>query len=129
MPDKKVKTKGVEISVVGMQYRVTPSTLKYIGSLLEGGPVECRIEREPDNVHDENAIKVILNESPYKGLHIGFFPRGVAALYAPLIDQGRLTLKTAKLTELVPVGAHQEGTLFFRYSLQPTRSKRRRKTP
>jgi len=46
-----------------------------------GEPIE--FEREPDNPHDPNAIKVLHN-----GLHMAYIERGQAALIATYLDSG-----------------------------------------
>lgn len=40
--------------------------------------------REPDNLHDRNAVRVV-----FSGLYMGYIPRGLAARLAPLLDSGR----------------------------------------
>ena len=46
-----------------------------------------RLERDPANPYDCNAIKVVTNE----GVHIGFLARDLALVLAPLIDEGEAT--------------------------------------
>lgn len=43
------------------------------------------LEREPDNPHDPNAIKVLV--SKYKAL-IGYIPKKIASQLAPLMNSG-----------------------------------------
>ena len=89
-------TKTITIPVAGMQYRVTPSTRHMIQQRVETvEPMPVALVREPDNEHDENAIKVVVAKGSYKGLHIGYVPRGIAAELAPKMDEGRLTLLEA----------------------------------
>lgn len=84
MPKKKL-----ELEVVGMNHRVTLSTLAKLASDV---PLHCRLEREPDNAHDENAVKVIVIEKPWAkkhdGMHIGYIARAVASVIAPAMDEG-----------------------------------------
>ncbi len=50
-----------------------------------------RIERDPGNVHDANAIKVLaLTQSGW--IHIGHLSRDIAAQFAPLIDKGQMSV-------------------------------------
>lgn len=77
----------VEIPVVGMNYRVTPSTMNKLKVAL---PVRARLVREPTNKHDENAIRVEIMDKPFahdkSGFHAGYVMRQVAFEYAPLLD-------------------------------------------
>lgn len=83
--------KTVEMTVVGLQYRVTPHTLRQIKKSLDGAPLKVVLEREPENTHDENAIKVVVAEPPCKGMHIGFISRITAAVIAPALDSGKIS--------------------------------------
>lgn len=103
------EVKSVELTCVGVSHRVTPATVKKISAALEFGVLSCELVREPENVHDHTAIKVVISEAPYKGLHIGYLMRGVAAEYARRLDKGRISVQ-AWLTELTP----QEGILAAR---------------
>lgn len=46
-----------------------------------------RLEREPDNAYDENAVKVIY-EDPFSGVtyHVGYIEKGIAASLARWLD-------------------------------------------
>jgi hypothetical protein len=79
----------MEITVVGLRHRATPSTLREMAKLT---PLKIRFKRDPENIHDENAIQVILNEKPWKDMHIGYFPRQTAAEIASRIDSGAIEL-------------------------------------
>jgi hypothetical protein len=51
---------------------------------------KIELEREPDNEHDSNAIKV--NLPVRRGahiLHLGYVPKELAAKIAPLMDLGQ----------------------------------------
>jgi hypothetical protein len=112
------KFKSVELTLAGMQHRVTTSTRRMIASKLKGGPIVCKVEREPNNVHDENAIKVIIAESPYKGMHIGYVPRGVAAKYAEAMDNDVIRDVRVWLVDLEPVSADAQLLMKFRRRLK-----------
>ena len=45
------------------------------------------VEREPDNEHDENAIKVKHALKSGKKMMVGYVPRKLAAEWAPLMDE------------------------------------------
>eukprot|EP01059_Diplonema_ambulator_P004261 TRINITY_DN13968_c0_g2_i1.p1 TRINITY_DN13968_c0_g2~~TRINITY_DN13968_c0_g2_i1.p1 ORF type:complete len:158 (+),score=35.67 TRINITY_DN13968_c0_g2_i1:142-615(+) len=69
----------VECGVVGMKY--------YKGG-VQTGDIVC-VERELNNAHDPNAIKVI---NRTRSNQVGHIPRNVASLLSPLLDRGFLTL-------------------------------------
>ena len=81
--------KQMEITCVGMRHRVTLPTLREMQKL---SPLKIRFRREPQNLHDENAIQVVVDEKPWKGLHVGFIPRQTASELAPRIDDGEIEL-------------------------------------
>jgi HIRAN domain len=83
------KTGKMEMTCVGLRHRVTPSTLREMAKLA---PLKIQFKREPENIHDENAIAVICNERPWKGMQVGYVPRQSAAEIAPRIDAGKIVL-------------------------------------
>lgn len=73
----------LELSMVGLRYRgFSNAKLKRI---VQSVPLQCRLEREPKNEFDPNAIKVV-SEKPE--LHLGYLRREVSAELAPLLDNG-----------------------------------------
>lgn len=82
----------IEVEVVGLQHRITTSTRRFLQKrLTEGnGPIFCDAIREPENLHDENAVKVVVKEGTYKDLHIGYLPRVVSAVLANYMDEGKV---------------------------------------
>lgn len=99
-------SKTVTLQVVGMKYRVTPATRHLIRKKVEhDGPIPVKLIREPENVHDPNAIKVVISGSAYKGLHIGYLMRGVAAEYAQRLDEKRFHFEDG----LMPIVNDEDG--------------------
>jgi hypothetical protein len=98
---KKVPRK-VEFSAVGLQHRLAMSTRRMLAAHVEEAPVTCELRREPDNLHDRNAIMVVISDkdSPYNGIHIGYVPRGIAATMAPVMDDGNLIVVEAIMSEV-----------------------------
>lgn len=69
------------INVAGVIFR--PRDVKdLIRSDVDIGTM-LTLEREPDNKHDPNAIKLLFND-----VHIGYVPRDVAEDVAELLDEG-----------------------------------------
>jgi len=96
----KVKFKKLELSVVGIQYRVTKPTRRMMRHHV---PFKVKLEREPENLHDENAIKVIVAkhfDNPYAGMHMGYLRSKVAAVWAGPIDRGELQFGDVWVTSI-----------------------------
>jgi hypothetical protein len=97
---KKHKPSKLNVSVVGLEYRVTTTTLREMEEAL---PLKCYLTREPMNRYDPNAIKVVVhpdNEYRADNFHIGYLRRTVAELFAPLMDEGTLDVLECRLVEL-----------------------------
>jgi HIRAN domain len=97
----KTKRKKISLSVVGLQYRTTPSVRKY---MVEHLPFRVKLVREPNNLQDPNAIAVVIRdkEVPYDGMKLGYLRRQVANVWAEEIDEGRLQIHKVYLTDLDP---------------------------
>jgi hypothetical protein len=95
------KRKKLELEVVGMHYRLTPST---ITKMTKDVPLKCELKREPDNPADENAVMVLVTEKPYGkehgGMPIGYIARATASVIAPSIDAGEWPFDEIWLTEI-----------------------------
>src|SRR3954470_21608575 len=90
-------------AVVGVQHRITMSTRKLIAAKVKAEDgLGCVLFRERDNPHDENAIKVLIDDDPYRELHIGYLPRKVAAVIAPKWDSGKVEIKRVVLVGMTP---------------------------
>lgn len=70
----------IEAKIVAITF-FKPS-MEFWETLKEG--VRLRLEREPTNPRDKNAIKVI-----YYGFHFGYIEKDVAMTIAPLMDAGK----------------------------------------
>lgn len=100
---RKKVPRRLTLSVVGIEYRVTLTTRQMVLARMEdAGPIACRLEREPTNTHDRNAIKVIIAEKPYAKLHLGYLRRQIAQVLAKPLDRGVVVVKEAHLVELWP---------------------------
>ena len=77
------KIKTLEVEVAGISYRLTADGMREMQEKL---PLICRLEREPHNINDENAIKVIVTEGDK--FHIGYITRQTASVFAPAMDKG-----------------------------------------
>ena len=46
------------------------------------------LERDKDNEHDENCVRVMVGVSEGRKYHLGHLPKKLACLVAPLLDKG-----------------------------------------
>lgn len=68
-------------------------------------PFKVDLVREPDNLHDENAIKVVIAKhfnNPYAKMQIGYVRRQVAQAWAPALDSeaGTFRIVEAWVTQI-----------------------------
>ena len=98
---KKVPERNkLDLDVVGMQYRITRSTIHQLQIYC---PIPVVLEREPENFHDENAIKVSIAKDadvPFHGIQLGYVRRQTAEVLSLAWDAGKLELHEAWLTKL-----------------------------
>jgi HIRAN domain len=109
------KERTQTFSLSGMNYRVSEKGQK---EMSEKTPIMVALIREPNNQHDENAISVHL-ETYRRGMHIGYVPRGVASVLAPLMDSGDLLVSSAWLTKVNPKAHEGELLVTLRKKLHP----------
>lgn len=91
----------IQFPLKGMTYHATPTTIEQFSEKV---PFVVEFRREPDNIHDSNAIAVYSAEDPRKGFHLGYVPREVAEVFAPKIDDGRVRIVRSVLETLDPDG-------------------------
>lgn len=72
-------------NLTGVSFR-QPEEREAAASLEVGA--RLRLEREPDNAYDENAIRVYYDD-PFSGVpfHIGYVEKGIAASLARWLDE------------------------------------------
>lgn len=94
------KTFEYECDVVGLKFRC--GKLEERLPLLKQVPIRgVALEREQENKYDENAIRVMFPLAFRDGKQMGFLPKEISAILAPLMDRGELVFKSAVLTEIV----------------------------
>lgn len=87
------------LTVKGLRYRVTAETMRIMSDVI---PLAARLEREEGNQFDENAVKVILMDKPWKDFHLGYLARSVAAEIAPMLDNSTLEIKAVSVVSIDP---------------------------
>lgn len=99
--------KTFDAEAVGLNYRLTRSTMRLMKSRIQQqGSIQVMLVREHDNPSDENAVKVVIRDAPYRGMHIGYLRRAVASVYGPALDKGKRIIREAYVTDIDP----DEGT-------------------
>lgn len=100
---KTTKVVVATLDLVGMNYRVTKQTRIYMRKWLDdNGPILSKLLPEPSNTHDPNAVKVVIDEGPYKGQFIGYISRKHTPVYGPRLLSGEIKVESAHITELWP---------------------------
>lgn len=101
-PKKKPRITKMKFPVMGIEYRLSPSSWRLIASAAEENPLQAFLEREPSNSQDPNAIRIVLDEEPWTGLHIGYVPREYAAGLAGKLDKRMVYIDSARLVNADP---------------------------
>jgi HIRAN domain len=109
----------MRMAMVGLVYRATVTTRE---ELAELAPVKVRLQREPDNHHDPNAIAVLVTEQKRRDWQIGYVPRLEASRLAPMMDKGTVKIEDAWLTEVEPDTGDSEMLVRLR-KVAPKKSK------
>lgn len=86
--------KFTDVAVVGMHFREAEGVpaKQIVANMLEG--TNLRLLREPDNLHDEYAIKVL-----YDNQHIGYIEAKSACFISPLWDEAPDLTPTCEVLE------------------------------
>lgn len=80
--------------IAGVSYR--PGAADRLAELDDGDVLE--LEREPDNPHDENAVKVM-----HDGFHVGYVPRDLAPEIGKLIAEGRADVAVKRKSNKIEI--------------------------
>ena len=97
----------IETSVAGVTFRVEyPQNLYKIGSLtaLNNRPLMATLVREPDNEHDQNAIRVMVDNE-----HVGYIPAKLAKRMSEEIDNGEPWIGVVDRMIVSPENPEQPG--------------------
>lgn len=80
-----VKAERLGVRVAGVTFGQRQDIL----AALDGRPAVVKVKRETDNLYDSNAVSVWVFAEGTRGYYkIGYLPKMVAALIAPLMDKG-----------------------------------------
>lgn len=119
MSDKRHTRKWeIELGVVGLRFRVKKDARAALARIVDktaSGLTGIRLEREPDNPADENAVMVLLPEKVMEGAQLGYLHRQSAELLAPSLDMGEVEFVSAKLLSLDHSTDHDTGILLVEF--------------
>lgn len=127
MPARKTRNWSTELEVIGLRFRWKKDGRESLARIVEKSSITgIRLVREPDNKWDENAVMVMLPARLMGGKQLGYLHRESAELLAPRLDNGSLTVFSAKLTWLDPSGdyPYNIGTLLVVFRDTPKPAKR-----
>jgi len=82
-----VKGREIVSKIAGVTFGNRQAALSNLEK-YEAGNVNVTLEREADNAHDSNAIKVNVSVGSGAAYHLGYIPKDLAAMLAPLLDKG-----------------------------------------
>jgi hypothetical protein len=95
----------IYLDVVGVQFRTSKESREILRRLVERGGVTVTLDREPDNPHDEYAIRVLIERAKgdrgrFGNRRIGYIRATTAAKLAPRLDSGDIRFVSATATDL-----------------------------
>ena len=82
-----VKGRILVSKVSGVTFGNRQAALKKLAK-LNASSVNVSLEREAGNPHDTNAVKVNVSVGNGRDYHLGYVPKELASLIAPLLDKG-----------------------------------------
>lgn len=110
MPKTTPKEKEIQCLLKGLSYRLTQETIRQVNLLC---PLRVELRREPENLHDQNAVAVYSLEKPWRNVKLGFVERGIAAELSH-----KLRDKEIEVTEVYLMDAEDvdgEGSLSIKF--------------
>lgn len=82
-----VKGRQLIARISGVTYGTRQKALRKLEK-YDAGAIGVTLERESNNAYDCNAIKVLVHVGAGAQYHLGFIPKDLAVLLAPLLDKG-----------------------------------------
>ena len=80
------KASALQVKVKGTSHR--QNELEKLSS-VNPADISVTLRREPHNSHDSNAIAVYAALTNHRVFFVGYLPRAIASVLAPLFDKGR----------------------------------------
>lgn len=83
-----VKGKAVDTKIAGVTQGNRQKALHRIATVYRPGQVSVTLKRDRANLHDNNAVKVIISVNGSRVYDMGYIPRNLAYIVAALLDKG-----------------------------------------
>jgi len=100
----------MKLDVVGLDHRVLRPQQRMLEMMLRDHFLKAKLQREPNNLHDRNAIRVIIidkrprqrwpKEFRNDNFHIGYIRATTAKVLAPGFDRKSLVVRKCHLIEV-----------------------------
>lgn len=116
MTSKGKSANSKTFDVVGLNHRILPGTQRMIADAVDEREVKVKLEREPDNPYDHNAIKVIVVDKKLfddSEIFIGYLRRRTASVFAHGLDSGTLKVKRCVLKVVYPERGEGKLSVWF----------------
>jgi hypothetical protein len=110
MAVKKKSHNVIKTRMKGLQYRISKQARQLLAT---HAPFHVRLEREPMNSHDPNAIAVWTMDKPesFHDMQLGYVAKDVAAVLAVALDSEDVRVTQATVTFLHAVEGEGELTI------------------
>ena len=82
-----VKGRELISRISGVTYGTRQRALRKLEK-YNAGMINVTLQHEADNAYDVNAIRVLVNVGSGAQYHLGFLPKDLASLLAPILDKG-----------------------------------------
>ena len=82
-----VKGKLLVSKIAGVTFNNRQAALRKLNQ-YDASAVNVALEREAGNAYDPNAVKVNVSVGSGAAYHLGYIPKDLAAVLAPLLDKG-----------------------------------------
>ncbi len=83
-----IKGKAIDTKVAGVTKGNRQRALRRILTAYRPEQVSVKLERDRANLHDNNAVKVLVSVNGSEDYHMGYIPRNLAYVAAALMDKG-----------------------------------------
>ena len=88
-----IKGKAIESKIAGVTKGNRQKALARIAAAYRPNQVRVWLERDKANLHDNNAVAVMISVNNSKSYKIGYIPKNLAYVISAIVDKG-ISLKT-----------------------------------
>lgn len=83
-----IKGKTIETKVAGVTKGNRQKALRRIAAIYKPSDVSVQLVRDTANLHDNNAVKVVISVKGSDSYNLGFLPKNLAYVISKLLDRG-----------------------------------------